>query len=101
MKRGENVRDCNVKGGMDELGARAVNAININPIGSGSKAAGKWVEMKESGRERGFEAMEKSNHKEISMVEGRLRGFVKEKAFLIVVDGKQEELRRAQVEGLV
>lgn len=53
MKRGENVRSCNiVKGGMDELGTRAVNTVNINyPIGSGSKAAGKWVEMKESGRE--------------------------------------------------
>ena len=44
--------------------------------------------------------MKKSNHKMISMVEG-LRRFVKEKAFLIVVDGKHEEIRRAQIEGLV
>lgn len=92
MKRGENVGDSNVKGGMDELGSRAVNAVNINPIiGSGSKAAGKWVEMKESCGEGVFEAMKKGNHKMISLV-GR---FVKEKTFLDVVEGKKSEFRRA------
>ena len=92
MKRGENVGDCNVKGGMDELGSWAVNAVNINPIiGSGSKAAGKWVEMKESCGEGVFKAMKKGNHKMDSMV-GR---FVKEKAFIDVVDGQKNEFRRA------
>uniref|UniRef100_A0A0A0L3M7 Uncharacterized protein n=1 Tax=Cucumis sativus TaxID=3659 RepID=A0A0A0L3M7_CUCSA len=56
---------------MDELGSWAVNAVNINPIiGSGSKAAGKWVEMKESCGEGVFEAMKKGNHKKVFMVGG-------------------------------
>ena len=48
---GENIRNCGVEGGVDEIGSGAVNTVYIDRDGrwmvvdGGSKAAGKWVEL--------------------------------------------------------
>lgn len=78
---------------MDELGTRAVNAIDVNGDGrvkmmvvcDGDKAAGKWVEVEESGGEGVFEAVKKNGHKKM----GR---FVKEETLLDILREKVGEI---------
>lgn len=100
VNRGENIRNCDVEGGVDELGSGTVNAVDVNGDGrlkmmvvfDGNKAAGKWVEMEESGGEGVSEAVKKIGHKS-------LRRFVKEEALLNVLSGKHEKIQRAQMIG--
>lgn len=89
---------------MDELGSRTVNAVNINRdrrllvVFNGGKAAGEWVEMKESNGEGILKAVKKMKHERVWIVIEMGR-FTEEEAFLDVVGGEHGEIPRDQMIG--